>query len=94
MRYKLQPTERADMTLPYPYFIGEDGGVGRQDFWKGNPAKLIGFSPTTKAGDFSLGVKKFMEEPQKAVGLFPVFADASDNWSTYTEAIESVTVIE
>lgn len=91
---RLQPKERPDMTLPYPFFIEDDGSVGRQDFWKGEPAKLIGFSKEQKAGAFSFGRKAFMENPQMAVGHFPIFADKDDNWSTYGDVIGSVSVKE
>jgi hypothetical protein len=89
MQIALQPTQRPDGTLPYPYFIDEKGKVGRQDFWKGDPATLIGFVRSLQSQDMALSVPNFIEEPKKAIGLFPVFADKNDKWTTYGDAIES-----
>ena len=91
--YKLQPAERDDGTLPYPYFIDEQGLVGRQDFWNGKPYKLIGFQPKPKTGVMkgTIDIKIFFEDPQKAVGMYPIFADTEDTYYTYRDKIESVT---
>jgi len=81
---RIQP-EEDNGTLPYPYFINEEGFVGRQDFWKGKPYKLIGFSPIPKQ-EFDkrqIDVSTFFESPKKAIGMYPIFADIKDNWYTY-----------
>lgn len=91
MRIKIQPAERPDMTLPYPYFIESGGYVGRQDFWEGNPYKLLGFNDTSKVGDIKLSFEEFWKKPEKAIGMYPVFSTAQDEWWTYKDAIESIT---
>lgn len=93
MRIKIQPTE-VNGTSPYPYFISEDGAVGRQDFWKGRPAKLIGFSSKFKTGELDLMWREFWADPKKAIGKFPVFADTNDNWYTADQIIDDVKVLE
>ncbi len=94
MRIKIQPQELDDMTLPYPYFINEDGSVGRQDFWKGNPKKLIGFSAQPSTGSILVFRNMFFEKPEAAVGLYPVFEADDGHWFTQTNPIESVRVLE
>lgn len=90
---KIQPLERPNMVMPYPYFIGKDGMVGRQDFWKGEPLKLMGFCNSPIIGrDIKLSLRAFLLEPTDCIGLFPVFAHANGHWFTYQDAIESVTV--
>lgn len=94
MRIKIQPQELPDMTLPYPYFIEKDGMVGRQDFWKGNPKKLIGFSPQPSTGSILVFRTAFFDNPESAVGLYPVFEADDGHWFTQTNPIESVKVLE
>jgi hypothetical protein len=91
MSIRIQPRELQDKTLPYPYFIDEKtGAVGRQDFWKGHPLKLIGFSDLPKAGDINLTFEEFVKRPKRAVGRYPVFENEGDKWVTHTNPIESV----
>jgi hypothetical protein len=66
------------------------GKVQRQDFWHGNPYKLLGFSKKPKAGKMELSFEQFWAEPEKAIGMFPVFSDAKDNWTTQCVEVESV----
>lgn len=89
-KIKIQPQEIDDGTLPYPYFIDNEGLVGRQDFWKGNPYRLLGFSKMPEAGDMELSFEYFWKIPEKAIGMYPVFADKRNNWTTQTNVIESV----
>ncbi len=87
---RLQPTIMADQTLPYPYFVNEDGDIARQDFWKGKPARLVGLSKLPTTGSVDLDVEELFEDRQKAVGMYPVLADANDNWYTELNTIGSV----
>jgi len=91
---RIQPKERADMTLPYPFFINEKGMVERQDFWKGNPFMLIGFNGTKKQemDKKTIDIAVFKKNPKKAVGLYPIFANKKGEWTTYGDKIESVSV--
>lgn len=89
--YTIQPKERKDMTLPYPYFLDRNGKVGRQDFWKGEPLRLICFAKKGKAKS-SLTFEEFTQAPEKAVKLYPVFEHVDGKWFTYTDPIDSVKV--
>lgn len=62
--------------MPYPYHIGDaNGAVGRQDFWNGEPERLIGFQATRKRQVVDLFAAKFWDEPAQAIGMYPVFQD-------------------
>lgn len=61
--------------LPYPYHIEDDGTVGRQDFWKGKPARLLGFQLTADRHEVSVRVETWLENDVDVTGHFPVFQD-------------------
>ena len=86
----IQPKELPGGTLPYPYFIDKKGMVGRQDFWKGKPKKLVGFSIKPKTGDINFDLKDFLRKPKAAIGMYPVFENKDGNWVTKTISIESI----
>lgn len=88
----IQPRELEDMTLPYPFHIDEKGNVGRQDFWKGKPLKLIGFNgnPNPEVDKKTINVSMFLKSPKKAIGLYPIFENKNGDWNTYKDPIESV----
>lgn len=91
---EIQPKELSNGTLPYPYFINKnDGKIGRQDYWKGNPYRLIGFNDEPKAGDISLSFSQFKENPKLAINKYPVFSSKDDEWVTHTNPIESIDII-
>lgn len=90
---RIQPKERDNMVLPYPYFIDtKTSEVGRQDFWGGNPSKLIGFVDRIGSFDSALSLVDFYKEPKKCIGLFPVFAHKNNEWHTYKDPIGSITI--
>lgn len=78
------------MKLPYPYFISSDGSVGRQDFWKGEPLKLVGFAPHPSKQVTCLELKEFLKRPKLCIGLYPVFEFSDGQWYTFKDPIESV----
>jgi len=93
MRIKIQP-EQTGSSLPYPYFISENGDVGRQDFWRGKPLKLIGFDKTPNAHVGVLGLEDFFKEPEKAIGLYPIFLHADGEWYTEVTKVGSIRKLE
>jgi hypothetical protein len=95
MKYRLQPEEKQNGTLPYPYYVDDHGLVGRQDFWKGTPHRLIGFNSTPVSGSMDIATFIYTDEiPDEdmmlGVGSYPIFADAKDNWFTSGNQIESI----
>ncbi len=88
---KIQPKMRKDLTLPYPYFIDDDGYVGRQDFWKGTPLKLIGFNLSDKQiDDDSITFAQFWKNPELAIGKYPIFMHQDGEWYTYKDPIDGI----
>lgn len=95
----IQPESPKDdpMKMPYPYIIdAETAYVGRQDFWKGAPHNLIGFS--AKGGTvIDLELPAFFRDPEQCVGMYPVFehrdrSPEQRDWFTYKTKIASVRV--
>lgn len=102
----IQPAQTADpaaeydpmLPLPYPWHIASNGDVERQDFWKGSPARLVGFQRDNvhrvvlRAEDWMAG------EPDAAVGLQPVFVDLDGSmWADarpVTEVTEVVAAVD
>ena len=77
--------------LPYPYHvIVTDGAIGRQDYWRGDPAMLIGFADEPGKPDVDILREDWVGEPERAVGCYPVFATAGGEFATGTVPIESV----
>ncbi len=87
---KIQQEEQPNGTLPYSYFIHKNGKVGRQDFWKGHPFKLLGFSKNPVAGDMQIILSYFIFNPKAVIGMYPVFSDKKGKWFTSKDAVESV----
>ncbi len=78
----IQPLEGANFQRPYPYHIKPNGLVERQDFWKGNPYRLLGFSLRPVAGSIDITRKEFFEKPESILSMFPVFASKDKEWYT------------
>jgi hypothetical protein len=85
----IQPIGKG-LQLPYPYHIDSIGMVGRQEFWKGEPLKLVGFSDVPINGEIHLMFTDFWSDPEKAVGRFPVFMHKNGDWFTYTSPITNI----
>lgn len=90
----IQPKQRPDGRLPYPFHISETGRVGRQDFWKGSPLKLIGFNPkpNNETVKETITVWAFLKKPKSAIGMYPIFAHKNGEWYTYQDPIESISI--
>ncbi len=75
--------------LPYPWHLDVSHAesafeipVLRQDFWKGNPRALLGFA-RGDVHEIALTLADFADDPQRAVGMKPVFiSDDDEVWST------------
>lgn len=97
-KFKLQLPEE-NGRLPYPYIIDEKGYVQRQDFWKGNPYKLLGFNNRPVGGE--MNVAQFIqlqtsdmdipaEDMLLGEGAYGVFSTDDNQWFTMTEPFASV----
>jgi hypothetical protein len=88
MTFVLQPA--GDNPQPYPYYIEPGGAVGRQDVWKGSPARLVGFQRDLREKEVDLELDAFYKNPQQAVGMFAVFEDSEGEMWTREVPIASV----
>jgi hypothetical protein len=79
--------------VPYPFHIAADGSVLRQDFWKGDPASLLGFQ-ATEEHHIDLWREEWIHDPQAAVGMFPVFVTDKGQMYSYTLAVAKVIVTD
>lgn len=93
----IQPVEKNVMKpLPYPWFVGEDRLVKRQDFWKGDPLSLVGFAPKNRheiavsAGELFSDKKKI----KKCQKLRPVFCKKGGGFYTVLKECELAFVTE
>lgn len=92
-------TETGDFDVmkprPYPFHIdAETGEVGRQDFWKGDPFKLVGFQNDANRQTVDVFYTAFVADPQAVVGKFPVFLRADGSMYSMTVPVDTITVSE
>jgi len=66
--------------VPYPYHIDADGCVLQQDFWRGEPASLIGFQKNRDRQTVDLFFHDWTD--QDVTGMHPVFVDADGSMWT------------
>jgi hypothetical protein len=63
--------------LPYPFHIDAEGNVLRQDFWRGEPSRLLGFQEKRDVQHVDLRVEDWLATDDDAPeGWYPVFVDA------------------
>jgi hypothetical protein len=80
--------------VPYPFAVKENGEVDGQDFWRGDPAAVLGFQNDEEVQRIDVWWSDVVSDPELAVGKFPVMIEESGNIYTYTVKIESVQVFE
>jgi len=90
----LQQAMSPDFTRPFPFDILENGDVLQQDFWKGSPLALVGFQADLAVLHVDLFRKDWWKDPQKAVGMYPVFVDSNEHFAVWLLAVETVAVRE
>jgi hypothetical protein len=76
----------------FPYRIDADGDVLDQDMWQGDPAGLLGFQATREEQRVKLLFREFTENPQAAVGMYPVFVKQGGGLYNMTRPISEVLV--
>lgn len=79
---------------PYPFAVLEDGSVDGQDFWRGDPAGIVGFQNDENVQKVDLWWADAAKDPDSIVGKFAVMRTSDGGMYTYTLAIESVAVHE
>lgn len=72
-RIRIQPSTLPDLSSPYPWVIHENGDVEDQPFWNGDPAALVGFQSRFDDHELTLLLSQWWADPQRAVGMYPVF---------------------
>lgn len=81
--------------LPYPFHVAEDGGlVEDQDFWQGDPYRVLGFQNDEDVQRVDLWWADAVKDPESIVGRFPVMVPKGGGVYTYTLKVESVQVRE
>lgn len=97
----LQPSPRTDhitedgqefTQLPYPFHVTETGEVLRQDFWRGDPARIVGFTKEPQPGRLVYTWEEVAADPQRAVGLYIVSQDRAGRWAVHVIAVAEVQV--
>ena len=78
---------------PYPFHVDINGLVQRQDFWRGDPYRVVGFVVDPSSHDVHLRWDEIFDRPERAVGMYVVTADAEETWSTHVVAIASAGVL-
>lgn len=91
---EIQQAVRDDDSTPLPFTFDQHGFVGNQDFWRGDPWRLIGFTADPDQHVIDLQREEFLAEPERAVGMHPVLMDRKRAWATWKGAVETVKVRE
>lgn len=95
-KIKIQTKELRNKRLPYPYFITlPHGDVGRQDFWRGTPYKLLGFTTVDRPCEVLIKIDSLndhMDALNDLRGLVCVFE--RDNEEIYTDINPIESIIE
>lgn len=73
--------------LPYPFHVNAAGEIQRQEFWNGNPERVIGFVSDLHRQEVDLDWDVVFRDPQRAVGQYVITQDKSGTWATHTLAI-------
>lgn len=97
-RIRIQPSVLPDMFKPLPWTIRENGDVEDQDIWKGDPVALVGFQARFDVKTIDLLLEQWMDDPQRAVGMYPVFVEHTDldeegKTYAYQVAVQEVQVL-
>lgn len=96
----IQPSNSPDGTYdvqkpqPYPFHVNaETGEIGRQEYYKGAPFKVLGFQVDFDREEIDLSWKDAVQHPELIEGRFVVLLDTSGNEPTIVKhmyPVESV----
>lgn len=102
--FRIQLATDTNHKKPYPYFVGEHRLVFNQSLWNGDPLLLHGFADIGPAEDelahaqgrpsgrLALTFEKFLDDPEAALGLAPVFNDRDGKLSIISIPVEHIEV--
>jgi hypothetical protein len=102
MQFRIQNSEYADQItadgteltkLPYPFYVDENGNVGRQDVWQGVPERVIGFARDLAVQEINLWWPTVVQDPPQAVGMYLVTQDADGSIGTHPTAVSSIETV-
>ena len=80
-----------DFTQPHPVTVAlPSGDVQDQDFWRGDPFRLVGFQDDLAVQRVNLHLDGFADNPQNAVGKYPVYVDKDGGMGVYETAVAKV----
>jgi hypothetical protein len=101
MIIRFQPAAYIDMLtddghtgtkLPYPIVADEKGMVQGQEFWKGDPNRVIGFQKDLARHEIDLWWHDAVKDPSATVGMYLVTDNTAGDMGVHQTAIESATV--
>lgn len=76
---------------PYPFRVSEDGAILNQEYWQGSPNHVVGFVGDLRRHEVDVYWRHVVADPQRAVGMYLITADADGTWAVHVVAVESVT---
>lgn len=86
----IQQESRADLSAPFPFTIDAHGIVVAQPFWRGDPFLLVGFVKDPDTMRVDVHRDAFLDDPDLALGLHPIMANAENNYATFRGAVATV----
>lgn len=88
----LSDTGQERTQLPYPFHVEQDGSVLRQDFWRGDPKRVVGFQRDLAKQQIDLYWSDAWKDPEQAIGMYVVTQAANGQMSVQITAIQSMKV--
>lgn len=100
--FKIQPSEFIDnmwegghvgTKLPYPFFVDEKGMIDGQDFWNGDPYRVIGFQKDLAVHKVNLWWNDAVKDPSQVVGMYLVTANKKGDFGVHQTAVSSIELL-
>jgi hypothetical protein len=97
----VQPADRTDQLTadgteltqrPYPFHVVADTGeIIPQEFWKGHPARAVGFAARLDIQQIDLWWVDAARDPQRAVGMYLVTENTDGGMDIHQTAVMRMT---
>lgn len=88
---QIQQDADGDGPRPLPYDIDPHGFVKNQGRWRGNPWRLVGFVVSPADYTIDLEREEFLADPDKAIGMHPVFMGRDRAYATFRGPVAETT---